>query len=187
MLDSLIWNSSEAIKVTSARVGVKVEKAVRVYRIKEVLVGAGNGKLRSRGRIAVHRGSKLRIRVILSKYTGGTKTMNYTPKVRHGPIQAHSRVVRAAPPISTITTSTEATSIAMLEVFQNFPRSDQLVIGIVRPRRERFAPARSTRLDGVVRGYRAITLLPDGSAGPASGSTGTTAAPRRRPSPSSGW
>jgi hypothetical protein len=166
-LDSLIWNSSEQIKVTSAKVAVTVEKAVRLYTIKEVLVGTGNSRLRARGRIAVHRGSKLHVRVVLRKYQGGTKALNYTFRIpRNRPVSG-TLVFAGANALDEGFYPYGGDFDSQLDYFQHYPRNDQLVGGIVH--RRKLEGERRTRLDGVVYGFRAVVLLPDGTAGPSYG------------------
>jgi hypothetical protein len=167
MLDSLIWNSSEQIQVTSAKVAVTVEKAVRLYEIKDILVGLGSGRLRARGQIAVHRGSQLHVRVVLRKYQGGTKNVDYTFRIpRHGPVSG-TLLFASATEFDDGSSPSGSDFDSQLDFFQHFPRNDQLVGGILRGRS--LTGRRSTRLDGVVQGFRAVTLLPDGTAGPGFG------------------
>ena len=149
-LDSLIWNSSEHIQVTSAKVAVTVEKAVRAYTIKDVLVGLGSAPLRARGRIAVHRGAKLHVRVVLRKYEGGTKSLNYTFRIpRNRPVSG-TLVFASANALGDDFYPYGGDFESQLDFFQHFPRNDQLVGGIAR--RRSLASERRTRLDGYVRG-----------------------------------
>jgi hypothetical protein len=167
MLDSLIWNDSEQIKVTSAKVAVTAEKAVRLYTIKDVLVGTGNGKLRARGRLAVHRGSKIHVRVILKQFEGGTKTLRYTFRMPNNQRPRGTLVFASAGYLEEGYFPYGEDFDSQLDFFQHFPRNDQLTGGIIRHRQ--LESIRKTRLDGVVRGIRLVVLFPDGTASPSFG------------------
>ena len=81
-LDTLIYNPWEQITVTKAQVTLSLEKAVKLYTIKEILVAKGNGAFKARNQVSVKRGSKLRVRVVLRKFQGGTKTVDYVFRIR---------------------------------------------------------------------------------------------------------
>ncbi len=174
-LDTLIYNPWEQITVTKAQVTLSLEKAVKLYTIKEILVAKGNGAFKARNRVSVQRGSKLRVRVVLRKFQGGTKTVDYVFRI------SKTRKIPGQLVFSGSSVFFEDQCYGggcfvdggdysfldgfdgQLEGYKNAPRNDQLY-GSLRYGRK-LAAKRSTRLDGVVVGFQGIVLLPDGSVG----------------------
>jgi hypothetical protein len=175
MLDSLIFNPTEQIKVTSANVSLTVEKAVRLYTIKDVLVAVGSGRFHARSHVAVRRGTKLRVRVVLRKFEGGTKNMDYTFRLPKNRPPGGSIVFFGSVPFFEEQCYAGFCFVGgdffeppddfgdLVEAYQQAPRNDVLNGTLLLGRR--FSGARKSRLDGVVVGFRGVRLLSDGSAG----------------------
>ena len=123
----------------------------------------------------MQRGSKLRVRVVLRKFQGGTKTVDYVFRI------SKTRKIPGQLVFSGSSVFFEDQCYGggcfvdggdysfldgfdgQLEGYRNQPRNDQ-VYGSLRYGRK-LAAKRSTRLDGVVVGFQGIVLLPDGSVG----------------------
>jgi hypothetical protein len=174
-LDSLIYNPTEQITITSAKVSLKVEKEVKLYTIKDVLVAKGNGRFHAKSRVSVQRGSKLRVRVVLRKFTGGTKNLDYTFRMPKKGKRLGRLEFFGSRPFFEDQCYGGACFVddggfdflggfdAQLDGYRSAPRNDQ-VYGSFRLG-SRLAARRSTRLDGVVVGFAGVIVLPDGTPG----------------------
>ena len=174
-LDTLIYNPWEQITVTKAKVTLTLEKAVKLYTIKEILVAKGNGAFRAKNRVSVQRGSKLRVRVVLRKFQGGTKTVDYVFRIpKKGKIPG--QLIFSGSSVffedqcyggGCFVDGGDYSFLdgfdGQLEGYKRSPRNDQLY-GSLRYGRK-LAARRSTRLDGVVAGFQGIVLLPGGGVG----------------------
>ncbi len=173
-LDSLIYNTSEQIKVTSAKVTLTVEKAVKLYTIKDVLVAKGNGRFHAKRRVSAKPGSKLRVRVVLRKFQGGTTNVDYTFRVPKGK-RAGRLLFSGSRPFyedqcygGGCFLDDEGFDLlggfdGQLAGYQHALRNDQ-VYGSLQVGGRR-AAKRTTRLDGVVVGFAGVVVLPDGTPG----------------------
>ena len=174
-LDSLIYNPSEEITVTSAKVALTVEKAVKLYTIKKILVAVGNRPFLARTKVAVRRGMKLRVRVVMQQFEGGTKTMDYVYRLPRNRPPGSSIVFYGSSPFyeeqcyggfcfvgdDFFDPPTDFDQV--LDAYKASPRNDVLNGAVVLGRQ--VTGIRKSRLDGVVVGFRGIRLLQDGSAG----------------------
>jgi hypothetical protein len=175
-LDTLIYNPWEQITVTKAKVVITLEKAVKLYTIKEIQVATGKGSFRKAKRgVSVQRGTKLRVRIVLRKFQGGTKTVDYAFRIpKKGKIPGQlvfsgSRPFFEDPCYGGYCFVDEGDYNFLdgfdgqLSGYQSYPRNDQLY-GTLRYGRK-LAAKRSTRMDGVVVGFAGVVLLPDGTVG----------------------
>lgn len=168
MLDALLWLPPEDVKVTSVKVDATLEKAVRLYRIRNVLVARGNRPFKARSSIAAKPGARYRFRVVLGKFEGGTRNLDYSFRLPNRLPRGSRILFRANLPywqeecfggycFPREEYYDEAETLdEWLAAFRSFRRDDQLSIILVR--RFDWSVIGRTRLDGVVYGGTSVGL-----------------------------
>jgi hypothetical protein len=176
-LDLISFNPFEDVDFTGVRVEAGIEEAVRQYTLTRLLVARKSGPFRAKQSIKVRPGELLRFRAVLKPFERGTDwTFEFNVRVPRRASQTMGMVEVSGAPggpprICFSEAECEGGTViksfdGLLRALEQHPKNNVLGSSYRVGERMRLKSKRNWELNGVVRGFKMVFLIPPGGEGP---------------------